>query len=181
MAYFPIQVTGATAQFPLMRTRRWRTLETRTPGGHASRGLQPEARRVHWQLDYVDLTDVEAAALAELFEQSRGGLKSFGFVDPLANLMQGSEQIGQGQWDGGQRLERCGDRDGCAGGVSGDELRAGWRVIGAEFGVTARPRVLPELLVARRRGAECQAAHRGPIATSDEHGDVAAGLVHGRG
>ncbi len=98
MLYYPIQNTGAVAQFPLVRTRRWQTLETLTLGGHAARGLQPEARRVHWQMDYVDLTDGEAAALTELFEDAKGGLKSFVFVDPLANLMRNSERMGQTPW-----------------------------------------------------------------------------------
>lgn len=98
MTYYPIQESGSAAQFPIVRTRRWRTLETRTLGGHVARGLQPEARRVQWQLDYVDLSDTEAGALLDLFEQSIGGLKSFVFVDPLANLMRDSERIGQGHW-----------------------------------------------------------------------------------
>ena len=98
MAYYPIQATGASAQFPIVRTRRWQTLETRTRGGHISRGLQPEARRVHWQLDYQDLSDLEAAALTDLFEQSKGGLESFLFVDPLANLIRHSESLGQAPW-----------------------------------------------------------------------------------
>lgn len=98
MTNYPIQETGAAAQFPMVRTRRWQTLETRTQGGNVARGLQPEARRVHWQLDYVDLSDAEALALTDLFEQSKGGLKSFMFVDPLANLMGNSEQMGQAPW-----------------------------------------------------------------------------------
>ncbi len=98
MMYYPIQATGAAAQFPIVRTRRWKTLETRTQGGHMSRGLQPEARRVHWQLDYQDLSDMEAAALTNLFEQAKGGLESFLFVDPLANLIRRSETVGQAPW-----------------------------------------------------------------------------------
>jgi len=98
MNYYPIQETGAAAQFPMVRARRWQSLETRTAGGHVARGLQPETRRVHWQLDYVDLSDAEASALMDLFEQSKGGLKSFAFVDPLENLMRGSEELGQGHW-----------------------------------------------------------------------------------
>ncbi|HEY3439859.1 MAG TPA: hypothetical protein VGK29_03875 [Paludibaculum sp.] len=98
MNYYPIQETGAAAQFPVVRTRRWQTLETCTPGGHVARGVQPETRRVHWQLDYVDLSDAEASALMDLFEQSKGGLKSFEFVDPLENLLRGSEALEQGHW-----------------------------------------------------------------------------------
>lgn len=110
MKYYPIQNTGATAQFPIVRTRRWQGLETRTPGGHTARGLQPETRRVHWQLDYVDLTDAEASALTELFEQSKGGLGSFVFVDPLENLFRDSEEVGQGQWQlsGGVTVAKSG-------------------------------------------------------------------------
>ena len=98
MTYYPIQESGAAAQFPLARMRRWQTLETRTPGGYTARGLQPEARRVHWQLEYVDLSDAEVSAFTDLFKQSKGGLKSFVFVDPLANLMLDSERIGEGSW-----------------------------------------------------------------------------------
>jgi hypothetical protein len=98
MMYYPIQETGAATQFPMVRTRRWQTAETRTVGGHVARGLQPEARRVHWQLVYVDLSDSEALALTQLFEQSRGGLKSFMFVDPLANLLRDTEHVGQAPW-----------------------------------------------------------------------------------
>lgn len=110
MNYYPIQETGAAAQFPMVRTRRWQSLETRTAGGHVARGLQPETRRVHWQLDYVDLTDAEASALTDLFEQSKGGLQSFVFVDPLENLLRGSEELGHGQWllSGGVTVAKSG-------------------------------------------------------------------------
>lgn len=95
---YPILRSGVAVQYPLRRRTRHHILSSRTPGGHVARirgGSEPE---VGWELRYEDLTDQEAQALEDLFVASGGGLQSFTFVDPLANLLLWSEDLGAGTW-----------------------------------------------------------------------------------
>ena len=67
MAFFPLLGQGGAAQFPLVRRRRVRRLETRTFGGYRQRALSGEGEVVTWELSYEDVSDSEAAAVESLF------------------------------------------------------------------------------------------------------------------
>jgi hypothetical protein len=93
MAFFPMLGQGGAAQFPLVRRRRVRRLQAESAGGHRQRALPGEGEVVTWELTYEDVSDSEAAAVESLFLASRGGVDSFTFVDPLSNLLAGSEDL----------------------------------------------------------------------------------------
>lgn len=95
---YPVLKSGVEAQYPLRRRTRHYIVSSRTPGGFVSRirgGSEPE---LGWELRYKELTDAEARALEDLFAATRGGLESFTFVDPLANLLLWSEDPGAAAW-----------------------------------------------------------------------------------
>jgi len=50
MTYYPIQASGVVAQYPLERARQWQAITSRTAGGYMERGLNPETRRVRWEV-----------------------------------------------------------------------------------------------------------------------------------
>lgn len=95
---YPNLRSGVAVQYPLRRRTRHHIVTARTPGGYVSRirgGSEPE---VGWELRYTDLTDAEAQALEDLYTASGGGLESFSFVDPLANLLKWSEDVSASPW-----------------------------------------------------------------------------------
>lgn len=89
---------GAAAQYPLVRTARRRRLETVSPGGAVSRLVAGGPGEVVWQLEYAELTDSEVGAIQSLYVSARGGLMTFLFADPLANLLAASEDLSSGAW-----------------------------------------------------------------------------------
>jgi len=99
MLYFPQLATGATAQYPLVKRRVFRTVSNPLADGRALTLADFAAGRVVWELTYRGLADVERAALESLFEQAEGRLKTFTFVDPVANLFQWSERLSEPVWD----------------------------------------------------------------------------------
>lgn len=98
MVFYPLLSLGGAAQFPIVRRRRVRRVQTETVGGYRRRALSGEGEVVAWDLTYEDATDAEAAAIEGLFLASRGGAGSFTFVDPLSNLLDGSEDLVGPAW-----------------------------------------------------------------------------------
>ncbi len=95
---YPILKSGAVAQYPLSRRTRHHILQTETPGGQVKRIHGGRTAEVGWTIQYEDLTDAEAGALELLFEASGGGLQTFRFVDPLANLLRSSGDLNAEVW-----------------------------------------------------------------------------------
>jgi hypothetical protein len=56
------------------------------------------AGEIEWELSYAGLTDQEWGAIRELFEACEGRLETFTFVDPFANLLKSSEDLGAAVW-----------------------------------------------------------------------------------
>ena len=98
MNWFPQIGAGTLVQFPLRRKRMWRTISNDLENGE--RILLPDGAsgQVEWGLSYVDLSDTEAENLRSLFASMRGQWGSFGFVDPLANLLAWSEDLSRPDW-----------------------------------------------------------------------------------
>ena len=101
MAFFPLLSQGSAAQYPISRTWTWLAAQTETPGGYVARSIDSKGRLLRWTLQYAELSDAEARAIALLYEQSRGGLRSFTFIDPLANLLAQSEDLTASVWSAG--------------------------------------------------------------------------------
>jgi hypothetical protein len=78
-----------------------RRLETESAGGYRQRALPGEGEVVAWELTYEDASDAEAAAVENLFLASRGGVEGFTFIDPLSNLLSGSENLLLPPWTRG--------------------------------------------------------------------------------
>lgn len=98
MPFFPQLTTGAVAQFPVSKRRALRTVLETAPGGQQVKLADPGVNIREWVLDFTGLSAGEAAALESLFETSEGALREFGYLDPLANLLAHSEDIGQPAW-----------------------------------------------------------------------------------
>lgn len=95
---YPNLRSGVAVQYPLRRRTRHHIVSSRTPGGYVSRIRGASEPEVGWELRYRDLSDAEVQALEDLFTASGGGLQSFTFVDPLANLLLWSEDLSTSAW-----------------------------------------------------------------------------------
>jgi hypothetical protein len=96
--WFPQMGSGSIAQFPLRRTRRWRSIANEMESGELIQLPDGAAGEIDWQLSLQELTDAESAALSNLFTAAQGAFGSFLFVDPLANLVAWSEDLSRPDW-----------------------------------------------------------------------------------
>jgi hypothetical protein len=101
MSWFPQIGVGSIAQFPLRRTRRWRSVRNQMENG--GRFLLPDrsAGQIDWQLSFQELTDAESDRLSDFFVAAQGQFGSFLFIDPMANLLGWSADLGQPDWQSG--------------------------------------------------------------------------------
>ncbi|MBI5280519.1 MAG: DUF2460 domain-containing protein [Candidatus Solibacter usitatus] len=98
MRHYPLLGRGGAAQYPLARTREWRLPQAESPGGEIWRTTDATARRARWELRYRDLSLEEAAAIEALFSETKGGLGTFLFLDPLDNLIRSSTDLTAAAW-----------------------------------------------------------------------------------
>jgi hypothetical protein len=105
MRYFPQLATGAGGQFPIRRRAVRRTVVNACPDGRTVKLGDPGSSSVEWELALSGLTGEEWADLEALFEAVEGRLGSFGYLDPLDNLLKWSEDLNQVAWEKGAGLE----------------------------------------------------------------------------
>jgi hypothetical protein len=103
--YFPQLATGTSGQFPLRRTLVRRTVVNRLDDGREIRLADPDAALIRWELEYRGLSDAERVALATLFDNTRGRLKTFVFFDPCGNLLRRSEELTNAVWSHGGTMQ----------------------------------------------------------------------------
>jgi hypothetical protein len=101
MSAFPQIGAGALAQFPIRRTRKWKSITNRLESAERIRLPDSGAGTIHWQFLLQQLNDAETAALQTLFTAARGPFGSFLFIDPLANLLGWSEDLSRPDWQPG--------------------------------------------------------------------------------
>lgn len=101
MSMFPQIGTGSVAQFPLTRSRKWRSIANQLESAEQIMLPDAAAGEIGWRLSYQDLTDTEAGLLSSLFASSQGAFGSFTFIDPMANLLGWSEDLSQPVWQAG--------------------------------------------------------------------------------
>jgi hypothetical protein len=98
MSWFPQIGAGSVAQFPVSRSRRWRTITNQMESTELITLPDAAAGQIEWKLSYQDLVDAEVANLSNLFAASQGEFAAFTFIDPLANLLGWSEGLSQPAW-----------------------------------------------------------------------------------
>ena len=98
MNAFPQLATGATAQFPIRRERRFRTLGEPLADGSEIRVSDVDFEERTWELSLADLTDAEWQNVADLFTAVEGRLQTFVFLEPGANLLAWSEDFDEAAW-----------------------------------------------------------------------------------
>lgn len=97
--YFPQLVSGATVQFPLRRTSRWRTIATESADGRRIKAADDRSPMVAWRCVYRALSDQETQHIKDFFTSCGGRLLEFTFADPTDNLLKWSEDFSKASWE----------------------------------------------------------------------------------
>lgn len=111
MNWFPQLGSGAMAQYPLHRNRRWRAIANTLESGETITLQDAPGGWIEWRLRYEELTDAEVSKLTGFFQISRGEAGAFGFVDPFANLLGWSDNLSKADWQKGLLAVRGGLSD----------------------------------------------------------------------
>lgn len=112
MLTYPQLMSGALSQFPAARRRRSRTIVNAMADGSSVKMSDTAGGTTEWQLTYAGLGDSELAALLQFFQAAEGSLNGFTFLDPCANLLAWSEDLGNSSWQADPQLQlQCGETD----------------------------------------------------------------------
>src|SRR5579864_907684 len=122
MPYFPQLSSGGTAQYPIKKRYKERTIVNTCEDGHTIKLFDPGAASQEWQLVLQDLTDSEIDALQQFFASSEGRLNSFTFLDPLNNLLMWSDAPDQTVWQRSSLLQVQLNIDDPIGGINAARL-----------------------------------------------------------
>jgi hypothetical protein len=98
MSSFPQLSTGTITQYPLTKKIVTRTVSNALEDGSTIRLADPVSQ-ISWDLSYSGLSQSEWAALSTFFADRQGGLETFTFADPMANLLSWSEDFSQAIWN----------------------------------------------------------------------------------
>ena len=117
MLVYPQLGTGALGQFPIRKEKRTRTVVNSAADGSAIKLADPAAATTTWRLDYAELMDSEAGAIAGFFAAVEGTLNGFTFLDPAGNLLAWSGQLDDAVWVRGPMLTLASGEPDPAGGA----------------------------------------------------------------
>ncbi len=117
MLVYPQLPSGATAQYPVRKIRKTRTIVNESLDGSTVRFADYWGQTCEWKLEYQGLSDDEAQLLQDFFESVEGRLKTFLFVDPTANLLLWTEDPARDVWEKSPLLAVSGGVDDPRGGT----------------------------------------------------------------
>lgn len=98
MLVYPQLSTGALSPYPIVKRRATRTVVNRAADGSRVVYADPAGAAIEWELHYNDLSDAELQALLDFHAAAEGSLQGFTFLDPTANLLSWSEDLGNAAW-----------------------------------------------------------------------------------
>lgn len=122
MSIYPQLISGGLAQFPISTRLNQRTCLNGLADGSFVKSADPNGANIVWQLQYAELTDNEAAAIEQFFQDCEGSLNGFTFLDPAANLLAWSEDLTNPAWQAAPLLAVNGAVADPAGGAAAFQL-----------------------------------------------------------
>ncbi|MBS1829788.1 MAG: hypothetical protein JST93_31100 [Acidobacteria bacterium] len=99
MQFFPQILPGGVLQYPVTRNVQQRVIENITPGGAMYRRVDGGLGFVRWDLAFDSITSEQRDSLTTFFEDCRGTLRPFVFLDPFQNLVRRSESFDHTAWE----------------------------------------------------------------------------------
>lgn len=99
MLVFPQLSTGASAVYPVTRSRSARTVVNGLGDGRRVVYADPDWAVRMWEVRSAGLTEVEWNAVGALFAAVSGRFGTFTFLEPAGNLLGRSEEFDAPEWD----------------------------------------------------------------------------------
>lgn len=96
--FYPQLSSGALAQYPINKTRLFRTITNISPDGNLLLTPDPGSSRLIWSLAYSGLSLVDLQALSAHFAACNGPFHTFTFIDPTDNMLQWSSDLTNTAW-----------------------------------------------------------------------------------
>lgn len=96
--FFPQLSTGATAQYPLKKSRVTRSITNLLADGSVVSLADPAAGKLIWQMSFNDLSPADMQALQAHFQACCGPFHAFTFLDPADNLLSCSADLTNAAW-----------------------------------------------------------------------------------
>lgn len=96
--YYPQLSSGALAQYPIEKTRLFRTVKNVLPDGNLFLAPDPGYSHVLWNLAYSGLSNADVQALQAHFAACNGPFHGFTFIDPTDNLLLWSSDLSNSVW-----------------------------------------------------------------------------------
>jgi hypothetical protein len=111
MSWFPQIGRGSITQFPVRRSRKWRSISNQMENSETIQLPDTTAGQIEWQLSLQELSDAEVATLNSFFVAAHGQFSPFLLIDPLANLLGWSEDSSRPDWQFGLMTQSAGVAD----------------------------------------------------------------------
>lgn len=96
--FLPQLTSGALAQYPIRKTRVFRTVKNVMGDGSMLLKSDPNGLRTIWNLEYVELSAADWAALQTHFNDCIGPFHAFTFIDPTGNMLAYSGDLTAPVW-----------------------------------------------------------------------------------
>ena len=96
--YYPQLTSGALAQYPITKTRLFRTVKNILPDGSLFVSADPGYSHLLWNLSYSGLSGSDVQALQDHFAACNGPFHAFTFIDPTDNMLRWSSDLSDAIW-----------------------------------------------------------------------------------
>ncbi|HEX4809175.1 MAG TPA: hypothetical protein VH325_09610 [Bryobacteraceae bacterium] len=96
--FFPQLSTGATVQYPIKKTNTSRNVQNVLPDGSMILSADPDGWILSWELTYGELNSSDIGLIQTHFNNCKGPLHAFTFIDPTDNMLVSSEDLKSAAW-----------------------------------------------------------------------------------
>jgi hypothetical protein len=98
MLFFPQLSTEALVQYPIKKRIYRRAIRNMLVDGSSIEVADFRDNRIVWNLQYAGLSDEERSTFESFLTEVEGALHTFTFIEPGANLLRWSEDLGNSVW-----------------------------------------------------------------------------------
>ncbi len=96
--FFPQLTSGAVAQYPIRKTKTFRTVTNQMMDGNTLQFADGTGSHMLWTLEYAELDSVDIQQLKAHFTGCVGPFRGFTFIDPSDNMLSWSGDLTNSVW-----------------------------------------------------------------------------------
>lgn len=168
--FFPQLTSGAIAQYPIQKSKVFRTVKNVLGDGGMLLYSDPYGTRLSWELRYAELSGADIQALQSHFTACGGPYRAFTFIDPTENMLNYSTDLTTPAWQNISGLKiAAGDSDPLGGVAAFTLTNAGQadEEIDQSFNVPANYQFCFSVYVRSEQPSIVTLSRRGGVATEN--------------